>query len=254
MISCAVMTPSLWLSSSAGRLFCGSRCSTSYRAYRAPRTSTRAHQDPAGWQLSPEWWGTPDTQPRQDPGSWELSPEWWGTHDGGWGRTAGTVVFQEHSQAANGVVTVTAHPASPLPHHASTPQEWRVLRFNGVTRQSVARVTLSTPLKAWPQALAFEYLKTMAAATAALAGALWGPDAATAPLRVLCVGVGGGSLPLFLSHHFPHWQVCVCECMQHGSNVATTGACSGQRPHSAACGTQRHGATQVALPCHVRRD
>lgn len=146
-----------------------------------------------------------------DAGSWELSPEWWGTEAGGWGRTAGTVLFRQRSLAANGEITVTAHPASPLPDtiHPGAPQEWRVMRFNGVTRQSVARVCVpaSSPPQAWPHVLAFEYLKTMAAATAALSGALWDADACTTPLRVLCVGVGGGSLPLFLSHQFPHWQV-----------------------------------------------
>lgn len=151
------------------------------------------------------------TLPKSDPGHWDFSPEWWGTEAGGWGRTAGTVIFQKTSLAANGVITVTAHPASSLPDylHPGTPQEWRVLRFNGATRQSVARVSPppSGPPRAWPHVLAFEYLKTMAAATAALSGSIWGTGAATAPLRVLCVGVGGGSLPLFLSHHFPHWQV-----------------------------------------------
>ena len=29
--------------------------------------------------------------------------------------------------------------------------------------------------------------------------------------RVLCIGLGGGSLPLFLSHHFPGMEVEVVE-------------------------------------------
>lgn len=35
--------------------------------------------------------------------------------------------------------------------------------------------------------------------------------AGSAPLEVLCVGLGGGSLPLFLAHHFPGMHVTVLE-------------------------------------------
>lgn len=96
-----------------------------------------------------------------------------------------------------------------------------MLRFNNTTRQSVARVShmpsqQGGPVSeggpvswvAWPQVLAFEYLKTMAAATAGAAGVLWGEEEVhMQPLRVLCIGLGGGSLPLFLAHQFPRWQV-----------------------------------------------
>lgn len=90
-------------------------------------------------------------------------------------------------------VEVTAHEASPLrgQHHS---EEWRVLRFDGATRQSVARVRSAapnvagprsssvgaadlsdvnqrqqsaetvSPLSADPKCLAMEYTKTMAAA------------------------------------------------------------------------------------------
>ncbi|KAL3150255.1 hypothetical protein ABBQ32_000108 [Trebouxia sp. C0010 RCD-2024] len=122
-------------------------------------------------------------------------------------------------------------------------QQWRVLRFDN-TRQSVARVLLN-PKSLVPQAdatcLAFEYLKTMASAAAAVIGVISMTGDALQPIahdtekhkygdrqlqthalpmepphmmhrslrpgrggcRALCIGLGGGSLPNFLSHHFP---------------------------------------------------
>ena len=48
------------------------------------------------------------------------------------------------------------------------PQEWRVLRFNNATRQSVVRVGLLCDgrVRQHEACLAFPYLKTMAAACA----------------------------------------------------------------------------------------
>ncbi|KAL0018982.1 hypothetical protein WJX79_006878 [Trebouxia sp. C0005] len=186
---------------------------------------------------------------KNDPGHWKYSPEWWGTQAGGWGHDSGTVVFAQNSHCGNGEVTVTAHIASPLSDlDSAEQQQWRVLRFND-TRQSVSRVALqhnSHTLQASADCLAFEYLKTMASAGAAVIG-LTGklgaclselPTlAATSPAtsrfqsdpleqrldkgrglpqglgacdtrhhtscRALCIGLGGGSLPNFLSHHFP---------------------------------------------------
>jgi hypothetical protein len=98
-----------------------------------------------------------------------------------------------------------------------------VLRFNGVTRQSVARVWVhpaegggsssnrSAPsVIVQPECLAQEYLKTLAAVIAALLGlqgllsAQQASNNSPARLKVLCIGLGGGSLPLFLAHHFPN--------------------------------------------------
>lgn len=66
---------------------------------------------------------------------------------------AGRVVFEQQSALGQGVVSVTAHEASFQERWAwdrasggaggapgAAEQEWRVLRFNGVTRQSVAKV------------------------------------------------------------------------------------------------------------------
>jgi hypothetical protein len=153
-----------------------------------------------------------------DPGHWNLSPEWWGNQGGGWGKDAGVTVYESHSELGNGRITVTAHSATPQSSPGadeSAWEEWRVLRFNSVTRQSVARVRVQptaargSTVIVLPDCLAQDYLKSTAAVTAALLGLLsLHPCAAAASgaamcLRVLCIGVGGGSLPLFLAHHFP---------------------------------------------------
>lgn len=229
--------------------------------------------------------------------SWNYSPEWYGTQGGGWGRDAGVTVFSAQSRCGNGHVTVTAHPASykglssasassgtrtSSPSSSSSSassgsedptwqwDEWRVLRFNGITRQSVNRVMVTRPVLpadaattagaaaeeggtqeqqqqppqavkqgtvvVQPACLAQEYLKTVAAATAALLGLQRllpaGRDAAATTsssrpgsalsssrissgsssdgqhgspgcLRALFIGVGGGTFPLFMAHHFP---------------------------------------------------
>ncbi|KAL4420428.1 hypothetical protein ABPG75_010084 [Micractinium tetrahymenae] len=210
-----------------------------------------------------------------DPGHWNFSPEWYGTQGGGWGRDAGLVVFSQDSCCGNGRVTVTAHPAvgqpsSSSPHRGisaggdsgsggNTREEWRVLRFNDVTRQTVMRVTVvaapgpgssdksssssgsgsastqpqekqqqfQPTVTAQPDCLVQEYLKTTAAVVAALLGlqrlvpasgsgssskdSQEGADGQQRMLRVLCIGVGGGSLPLFLAHHFPAMEVDAVE-------------------------------------------
>ena len=64
-------------------------------------------------------------------------------------------------------VVVTAHPAASAARDRS--EQWRVLRFNAVTRQSVNRVRLGhdgrdgqEAAEARPDCLAFPYLRTMA--------------------------------------------------------------------------------------------
>ena len=114
----------------------------------------------------------------QDPGAWEYSPEWMGSQGGGWGRDEGTTVFSQVSHCGNGLVTVTSHAASQmeLPPPGSSLsstqggvlQDWRTLRFNGVTRQSVAKVWRpaygGSDTLAQADCLGMEYLKTMASA------------------------------------------------------------------------------------------
>jgi hypothetical protein len=64
---------------------------------------------------------------------------------------------------------VTAHLASNVKGSYAASEEWRVLRFNEATRQSVARVhqeagSIGSGWAADARCLAFEYTKTIAAA------------------------------------------------------------------------------------------
>lgn len=112
-----------------------------------------------------------------DPGDWEYSPEWMGTQGGSWGHDAGRTVFSQLSHCGNGLVIVTSHAASHQEHPTGLArglmtQEWRTMRFNEVTRQSVARVWQpvdgnSGGAVAQPDCLGMEYLKTMASGGAA---------------------------------------------------------------------------------------
>ena len=135
-------------------------------------------------------------------GDWNLSPEWYGTQGGGWGRSTGQVVFEDVS--CSGRVTVTAHPASSFPGEGRA--EWRVLRFNEKTRQSVARIVDGV---VDPRCLATEYLKTVVAVIAAVTGARETSRAETTSttsaeqLATLCIGIGGGSIVMFLRAYFP---------------------------------------------------
>ncbi|CAN0904875.1 hypothetical protein LINGRAHAP2_LOCUS23351 [Linum grandiflorum] len=168
----------------------------------------------------------------EDEGDWFYSSEWWGTD------SDGHTVLRTDSSHGNGVVSVLAYPSSrPVQTelsklekwlqekyalvHPSHNQEkgrfkilgyqWRTLHFNDTTRQSTAKVMTayqqSQPgslfLFQQPHCLAVPYLKSMAAAglTAVascgfdLAGVAYGKK----KMRVLCIGHGGGSLPLFLA-------------------------------------------------------
>jgi spermidine synthase len=134
-------------------------------------------------------------------GSWEQSPEWWGTGGGGWGRSGGRVMFRETSMHGNGEVTVTAH------DHAG-PGEWRVLRFGEAGRQSVSLVRPSVPGSVAQDSgvLAFEYTKTIAAATMGM----WRLTGLRTKPRILCIGGGGCSLPAFVADTLAS-QVVVAE-------------------------------------------
>lgn len=110
---------------------------------------------------------------------------------GGYGRDAGELVFERQSECGNGRITVTAHAAFPASERAGAGEEqWRVLRFNDATRQSVARVAVRRSaggaaregpetgsassvglcLEAQPRCLAADYLKTVASAGAGFRG------------------------------------------------------------------------------------
>ncbi|CAE7279527.1 unnamed protein product, partial [Symbiodinium sp. CCMP2592] len=109
---------------------------------------------------------------RSDPGRSALRSEW---------AVAGEVFFEEVTEAS-GLVRVTGS-------GASNGGSWRRLRFNGNTEQSVLLVDASkTPEFG---ALAFGYLKSLAAVGTSTARALGRPET----LRVLVIGVGLGALP-----------------------------------------------------------
>ncbi|KAL1330312.1 hypothetical protein AAHE18_12G101600 [Arachis hypogaea] len=167
-----------------------------------------------------------------DEGDWLYSSEWWGTD-----YDCGHSVLQSNSGKGNGVVSVVAHPSSkPSRMHWPSVErwlqqrweqvhvgygdggnlrvlgyEWRVLRFNHVTRQSTAKVMAvynedkpeSVYLIQQPHCLAVPYLKsmvssgltTLASCNYEINSALQGKK----NMHILCIGHGGGSLPLFLA-------------------------------------------------------
>ncbi|XP_020227143.1 uncharacterized protein LOC109808518 [Cajanus cajan] len=168
----------------------------------------------------------------EDEGDWLYSSEWWGSDS-----DDGHTVLRSTSGKGNGVVSVLAYPSSrPSRMHWSGMErwlqqrceevypgygnggrlrvlgyQWRVLRFNDVTRQSTAKVMAAyrenTPgvvyLMQQPHCLAVPYLKSMVSAgltTIAscnfdIMSALQGKK----NMHILCIGNGGGSLPLFLA-------------------------------------------------------
>ncbi|PKA65121.1 hypothetical protein AXF42_Ash013242 [Apostasia shenzhenica] len=169
----------------------------------------------------------------EDEGHWIYSPEWWG--DGG---IVGHTVFRSTSEHGNGVVSVAAYPSSrPGPEewpkierrlqerHVGVDSalkrdeqlkilgyQWRVLRFNDDTRQSTVKVMAayraadpaSLYLMQQPHCLAVPSdLKSMVSAgLTALSSSGFNLHNAVngkATMNVLCIGHGGGSLPLFLA-------------------------------------------------------
>ncbi|KAM7485420.1 hypothetical protein LguiA_001429 [Lonicera macranthoides] len=168
-----------------------------------------------------------------DEGDWFYSSEWWGNESGSDGQT----VFRSTSDKGNGVVSVLAYPSS-RPNKIYWPKterwlqqryaeiypgskddgifrilgyQWRTLRFNDNTRQSTVKLMAACResdaghVYYMPQAycLAVPYLKSMVSAGLAsvsccnydLKSAVFGKKT----MNILCIGHGGGSLPLFLA-------------------------------------------------------
>ncbi|XP_015887778.3 uncharacterized protein LOC107422795 isoform X2 [Ziziphus jujuba] len=167
----------------------------------------------------------------EDEGDWFYSSEWWGSE------SASNTILRSISDKGNGVVSVVAYPSS-RPSEVYWPAterwlqkrfeethpgqqqkdrfmilgyQWRVLRFNDNTRQSTAKILAayqesepgSVCIMQQPHCLAVPYLKSMVSvglATIAscnfdLTNAVNGKK----NMRILCIGHGGGSLPLFLA-------------------------------------------------------
>lgn len=172
----------------------------------------------------------------QDEGDWFYSSEWWDSGD-----SDDNTVFRSISDKGNGVVSVVAsHSSRPNESHWYKTEnwlrqryaelhdpggeqhvvfrilgyQWRTLRFNEDTRQSTAKVMAaykeSDPgslfLRQEAHCLAVPYLKSMVSAGLAslscnydLESCAYGKNT----MMVLCIGHGGGSLPLFLASKIP---------------------------------------------------
>ncbi|KAG6515451.1 uncharacterized protein LOC121970995 [Zingiber officinale] len=175
-----------------------------------------------------------------DEGDWAYADEWWG--DGG------HTVFRSASEHGNGVVSVVSHPSSRpareqwpaiersmqryqelLPNFENAGKlwilgyQWRVLHFNDHTRQSTAKVMAayresdphSLLLMQQPHCLAVPYLKSVVSAgltTLASSGYdIYGAVTGSKSTRVLCIGHGGGSLPLFLASKIKGAKIDIVE-------------------------------------------
>ncbi|XP_073308065.1 uncharacterized protein [Primulina huaijiensis] len=170
-----------------------------------------------------------------DEGDWAFASEWWG--GGGGGASAGETVFRGISRSGNGVVSVLAHPCSKpdklhwgraenwlqqryteiypgLKNHGKfviTGYQWRTLHFNDYTRESTVKVMAayrqgepgSMCLMQQAHCLAVPYVKSLIAAGLATISSC-NYDFKKAVLgrqnmNILCIGHGGGSIPLFLA-------------------------------------------------------
>ncbi|GAB4843660.1 hypothetical protein Ancab_013624 [Ancistrocladus abbreviatus] len=169
----------------------------------------------------------------EDEGDWSYSSEWWGQNSNIQAHT----VLRATSGEGNGVVSVLAYPSSrPRAVYWPTTEkwlqqryaevcpdgeysekfrilgyQWRVLRFNDNTRQSTVKVMAiskasnagSVYLMQQGHCLAVPYLKSMASTgLASLASCdydLLNAVRGKKSMQVLCIGHGGGSLPLFLA-------------------------------------------------------
>lgn len=143
------------------------------------------------------------------------------------------LLFSQTSELGAFLVNVTAHPVLGreaahlvlVDKQEEATSTWTVLRFDGGgvgSFQSVSR-TIAFPeqslRKAQPNCLPFEYTRSIMSLVAALIGlqnqaeaALIQPVSAVPQSgRVLFIGLGGGSMPLFLSHAFPGLAIDITE-------------------------------------------
>ncbi|XVF38536.1 hypothetical protein REPUB_Repub20aG0110400 [Reevesia pubescens] len=188
------------------------------------------------WNISRRWLCTAASRRIEDEGDWFYSPEWWGSDSES--EFNENTIFRSVSDKGNGVVSVLAYPSS-RPNKIYWPEtekwlqkkyaemypgyehggdfrilgyQWRVLRFNDTTRQSTVKVMSayretepgSICIMQQPQCLAIPYVKSMvslglstiASTNYDLMAAVHGKKR----MHILCIGHGGGSLPLFLAN------------------------------------------------------
>ncbi|KAJ3706381.1 hypothetical protein LUZ61_010086 [Rhynchospora tenuis] len=179
-----------------------------------------------------------------DEGDWSFSSEWWDP------ASDGHTIFRKLSSHGNGIVSVAAYPASTpsvdqclmtekwLQHRYAGVHpdlndkdcqfkvlgyQWRVLKFNDDTRQSTVKVMAacrpsdpgSLILMQQSHCLAVPYVKSMvsvgltALATSSfdLLHAVLGKKS----MNILCIGHGGGTIPLFLASKIKGANVHVVE-------------------------------------------
>ncbi|XP_070029564.1 uncharacterized protein [Nicotiana sylvestris] len=181
----------------------------------------------------------------EDEGDWFYSSEWWGPTTSSDGNT----VFRSASGKGNGVVSVVAYPSSrpqkcywartenwlqqryekiyPGCEHEGNFRilgyQWRNLHFNDDTRQSTVKVMAayresdpgSIYLMQQAECLAVPYVKSMVSAgLATVASCKYDLESAVCgrkPMKILCIGHGGGSIPLFLANKIQGAEVHIAE-------------------------------------------
>lgn len=159
---------------------------------------------------------------RLDPGRSDLNFEWFGSP----GRSLLKLPLE-----GGGMLEVTAHDASqleglPKNTQPNSRQEWRVLRFEpaeGTTNlvQSVTKVCIppigaaDSQVRLRGDCLPLTYTKSFVSVVCATLSAMGLPvlDAhgESEPVRILCIGLGGGSVPSFFAEMLPRCSVDVVE-------------------------------------------
>ncbi|CAK9048503.1 unnamed protein product [Durusdinium trenchii] len=130
--------------------------------------------------------------------------------------------LRRRSMKFGGELRVTAHKASPT--QALPPgwcQEWRVLRFiperaSSNLIQAINKVCIDTDAKTEQcrNCLLMPYTKSIVSAVMSVLVMVGAPvfeSAEERPLKVLCIGLGGGSIPSFLVDMLPGCLVDVVE-------------------------------------------
>ncbi|CAE8599912.1 unnamed protein product [Polarella glacialis] len=176
-----------------------------------------------------------------DPGRSDLNHEF---------LTAGRLLLDMELESG-GVLQVTAHEASeseaPDGAPADAIQEWRALRFKPAEGsnnliQSVTKVCIS-PTGAEPRTtiqgtvLPLAYTQTFATIVLATLSVLGAPVLEEVArktedrLRILCIGLGGGSVPSFFAQRLPHCDVDVVELEPAVAKAATEAMGFVEGPH-----------------------
>jgi len=159
---------------------------------------------------------------------------------------------------SGGTLKVTRHMASEQDLPADAPpgsfQEWRVMRFlkpgegTSYLFQSVTKVTVSPSdggiscVQADPEVLVLDYTKSIVAVLLAALQAMGSPvttslDSVDAnesePIKILAIGLGGGSIPSFLVKCLPNCVVDVAELEDVVFTAASEGMgfCASTRLH-----------------------